>query len=173
MPDLPRRLTPHASNLSGFTFMRYLALLFTLAAVPSPAATPAFLGDWQTPDAAIIRIAPCIAPHTTANAAMCLTVVRVSPTAPLGPNGQPTDLKNPDPTLRSRSVCGLVIGTGFQATDSTHLTGGHLYDPESGHTYQCTITAAGDVLRLRGYIGISLFGRSETWHRSPTVPACR
>jgi uncharacterized protein (DUF2147 family) len=158
--------------------MRRLALLLVLtplivlAAAPALAATPAFLGDWQTPDDAIVRIAPCTAPHTTADAALCLTVVRVSPTAPLGPNGRPTDLKNPDPTLRSRSVCGLVIGTGFQATDPTHLTGGHLYDPESGHTYQGTITAAGDTLHLRGYIGILLFWRSETWHRSRGVAAC-
>jgi uncharacterized protein (DUF2147 family) len=152
--------------------MRRLALLLVLAAAPALAATPAFLGDWQTPTDAIVRIAPCTAPHTTADAALCLTVVRVSPTAPLGPNGRPTDLKNPDLTLRNRSLCGLVIGTGFQATDPAHLTGGHLYDPESGHTYQGTITAAGDTLHLRGYIGIPLFGRSETWRRSRDVPAC-
>ncbi len=152
--------------------MRRFALLLVLAAAPALAASSAFVGDWQTPDDAIVRIAPCTASHTTANTDLCLTVVRVAPSAPLGPDGRATDLKNPDPTLRSRPICGLVIGTGFQATDPTHLTGGHLYDPESGHTYQGTITADGDRLHLRGYIGIPLFGRSESWRRSRTVPAC-
>ena len=153
--------------------MRRLALLFALFAAPALAATPAYLGDWQTPRDAIVRVAPCTAPHSIADAAICLTIVRVSPTAPLGPNGRPTDLKNPNPTLQSRPLCGLVIGTGFQATDPDHLSGGNLYDPESGHTYQGTITAAGDALHLRGYIGIPLFGRSETWHRSPVISACK
>jgi uncharacterized protein (DUF2147 family) len=156
--------------------MRRFASLLLLAAAPALAATPASVfGDWQTPIDAIVRIAPCTAAHTTADAALCLTVVRVSPTAPLGPNGRPTDVQNPDPTLRSRPLCGLVIGTGFHPTDPDHLTGGYLYDPNTGHTYHGAITreAAADTLHLRGYIGISLFGRTETWRRSPTITPCQ
>jgi uncharacterized protein (DUF2147 family) len=67
----------------------------------------------------------------------------------------------------------LVVGTGFVQSDPNHLTEGHLYDPKSGHTYSGLITANGDTLNLHGYLGISLFGRSETWHRIDSVSACQ
>jgi uncharacterized protein (DUF2147 family) len=53
------------------------------------------------------------------------------------------------------------------------LSGGHLYDPKSGHTYRGTIVAEGDALKLHGYIGVSLFGRTETWQRVAAVEACK
>jgi uncharacterized protein (DUF2147 family) len=118
-------------------------------------------GDWQTPTDTIIRVAPC-------GAYVCLTVVRPSPQAP-----ETTDEQNPDPDLRNRPLCGLTVGTGFAQPDPDHLTNGRLYDPITGHTYHGTITAQGNTLSLRGYLGIPLFGRTETWHRVPPITACR
>lgn len=161
------------ASLLVFAAMSALAAVSARAAAPSLAAAPGVLGDWQTPNDAVVRIAPCAAAGSTPDRTLCLMVVKVAPGAPLSANGHATDLKNPDPTLRDRSLCGLIIGSGFQVTDSTHLSGGKLYDPESGHTYQGTITAAGDALHLRGYIGIPLFGRSEKWQRARDVAACR
>jgi uncharacterized protein (DUF2147 family) len=138
------------------------ATLLLLAAA-APAST--VLGDWQTATNSIVRVAPC---NSAGDHLLCLTVVRLSPTAP-----ETTDKQNPNAALRNRRLCGLVVGTGFHEPDPEHLTDGHLYDPESGHTYQGTLTAAADTLHLRGYIGISLFGRSETWHRVPAVTACK
>jgi uncharacterized protein (DUF2147 family) len=139
--------------------MHPLLLLLLTTATTIPPTT--ILGDWQTPTHSIVRIAPC-------GPSICLTVVKLSPTAP-----ETTDNQNPDTALRNRRLCGLTVGTGFHPTDPNNLTDGHLYDPTSGHTYKGVITAAGDTLHLHGYLGISLFGRTETWHRVPTLPACR
>ena len=40
---------------------------------------------------------------------------------------------------------------------------GTIYDPKSGKTYSCKMTIDGNKLKIRGYIGISLFGRTEVW----------
>jgi uncharacterized protein (DUF2147 family) len=46
---------------------------------------------------------------------------------------------------------------------------GTVLDPEDGQVYQCvaTLEAAGQRLRLRGFVGIPLFGRDEAWMRAP------
>jgi uncharacterized protein (DUF2147 family) len=141
-----------------------LLLLASATALAAPSA--GVRGDWQTPTNSIVRIAPCGASNAS-DPTMCLTVVRLSPSAP-----ETTDQQNPDAALRHRPLCGLTVGTGFQQSDTAHLADGQLYDPKTGHTYQGTITAAGDILRLRGYVGIALFGRNETWQRVAPVPAC-
>jgi uncharacterized protein (DUF2147 family) len=130
-------------------------------------ATPpsAIYGYWETPAHSILRVEPC----GPANAQdICLRVAKLPPDAPAT-----HDINNPDQALHSRPICGLVVGTGFHDDGIGKLSGGHLYDPKSGHTYQGTITVEGNVLHLRGYLGISLFGRSETWHRTAPVPACQ
>ena len=81
-------------------------------------------------------------------------------------NPQALDIQNPTPGLRNRSLCGLVILSGFRPEGQAEWTGGSAYDPESGHTYSGKMTLKPDGhLSLRGYIGISLFGRSEEWTR--------
>jgi uncharacterized protein (DUF2147 family) len=45
-------------------------------------------------------------------------------------------------------------------------TAGRIYDPNSGHSYHCSVELEGnDRLKLHGYIGIPLLGRNETWTR--------
>jgi len=138
-----------------------LALLAASTVAVAAPADPTVLGDWKSPTTSIVRVYPC-------GLEVCLKVIKLGPDTPAT-----TDQQNPDPTLRSRALSGLTIGTGFHRPDATHLTDGHLYDPKSGHTYRGTIAAEGDTLKLRGYIGISLFGRTETWQRVSTVEPCR
>jgi uncharacterized protein (DUF2147 family) len=76
------------------------------------------------------------------------------------------DVENPDKALRSRALRGLTILTGFTADSVNRWTGGRVYDPNSGKTYKGTLTLIdSDTLKLRGFIGISLFGRTEFWRR--------
>jgi len=140
--------------------MRLVGLLLLLCAGAANAAT-GFMSDWKTPTGSIVRVYTC-------GSDVCLKVVKLDASAPVT-----TDKQNPDAALRVRSLCGLTIGTGFRAVDAAHLGGGLLYDPKSGHTYHGTIAVEGDALKLHGYIGISLFGRTETWQRVAAVEACK
>jgi uncharacterized protein (DUF2147 family) len=74
------------------------------------------------------------------------------------------DIKNPVKTLQSREVLGLELLTGFSYTSDIY-SGGEIYDPETGKTYACKMSLEGDKLKVRGYVGISLFGRTEYFER--------
>ncbi|WEK18131.1 MAG: DUF2147 domain-containing protein [Candidatus Pedobacter colombiensis] len=86
---------------------------------------------------------------------------------PKGEKGETkTDVKNPDENLRSKPIIGLEILKNFVYEDGK-WTGGTIYDPKSGKTYKSNIALKGnDELHLRGYIGISLIGRTEVWKRA-------
>ncbi|WP_131539611.1 DUF2147 domain-containing protein [Pedobacter nototheniae] len=81
-------------------------------------------------------------------------------------NGKPkVDAKNPETSLQSRPLLGLEILKNF-VYDDGKWTDGTIYDPKSGKTYSCNMTLkSADVLNVRGYVGISLLGRSETFRR--------
>lgn len=76
------------------------------------------------------------------------------------------DTKNPDPKLRSRVLDGVTIMSGFEFAGNDKWIGGTIYGPNSGKTYGCTLTLVNrDTPKLRGYIGLPLFGRSDIWSR--------
>ncbi len=76
------------------------------------------------------------------------------------------DVKNPDPNKQKRPVKDLEILTGFTYKGNNAWADGKIYDPKSGRTYNAKIALKNpNTLFLRGYVGISLFGRSETWKR--------
>jgi len=79
------------------------------------------------------------------------------------------DIKNPNKALQSKDVLGLELLTEFTYNDGTY-GGGKIYDPESGKTYSCKMTLENTWLKVRGYIGISLFGRTEFFERIKYVP---
>ena len=140
-----------------------VALLIALMAGSKTATTAAgtgVMGDWIGPTRSVVRVEPC-------GANVCVRIVKMPPNPPAT-----EDLHNPDAAQRSRPLCGANIGTGFRLSDPAHLVDGRLYDPTSGKTYKGSITADGDAMKLHGYIGISAFGRTETWHRVPRVEAC-
>ena len=74
------------------------------------------------------------------------------------------DHKNPKKQLQDRDVLGLELLTGFTYDDGTY-EGGDIYDPETGKTYSCKMTFDGNRLKVRGFIGFSLFGRTEYFER--------
>ncbi|MGN8158200.1 DUF2147 domain-containing protein [Salinisphaera sp. RV14] len=82
-------------------------------------------------------------------------------------SGKPRyDTKNPDPDKRGRRLLGIVILHGLKYQGHGEYDGGHIYDPNSGKTYKAKATLKGpDTLDARGYIGVSLFGKTQTWHR--------
>lgn len=81
--------------------------------------------------------------------------------------GEPkTDKNNPDPTLQDAPLRGYRLLKDFVYDGDNEWSGGTIYDPENGNTYDCVITMKDDnTLDIRGYIGISAFGRTDVWKR--------
>ena len=76
------------------------------------------------------------------------------------------DTKNPDPKLRTRKIMGLVILNELVFDNENNWNRGTIYDPLEGKMYSCKIyLKTANELQVRGYIGISLFGRTDTWIR--------
>jgi uncharacterized protein (DUF2147 family) len=83
------------------------------------------------------------------------------------------DPKDPDPRcvrcsgdLKDRSLVGLRIIWDL-AKNGEQWSGGVIVDPNSGKIYRCSIAVidGGKKLRVRGFLGFSLFGRTEYWLR--------
>ncbi len=69
---------------------------------------------------------------------------------------------------KGQPIIGLQIIRNMRP-NGDHWDGGTILDPETGKTYHCTMALHdnGHRLVVRGYIGISLFGRSQSWLRTP------
>ncbi|MBD3903153.1 DUF2147 domain-containing protein [Chryseobacterium sp. Ch-15] len=65
---------------------------------------------------------------------------------------------------KGKPILGLEIIRGL-AKDGDEFTGGTITDPKTGKTYKCTITKSGDKLNVRGYMGISVLGRTQVWQK--------
>ena len=86
---------------------------------------------------------------------------------PLSANGLPKrDKHNPNEALRDRSLCGLQILTGFQPANDALWQDGEIYNPDDGLTFSSTMKLSPEgTLKIRGYVGISLFGKTLEWVR--------
>jgi uncharacterized protein (DUF2147 family) len=86
---------------------------------------------------------------------------------PRTPEGkEKTDIHNPDPSKRERPILGLVFMSGFIQKSDSHWENGTIYDPKSGNTYSCFMDLDGpENIKLRGFLGISLIGRTQVWTR--------
>ncbi|MCU0554774.1 MAG: DUF2147 domain-containing protein [Syntrophales bacterium] len=79
---------------------------------------------------------------------------------------QKVDRENPDASKRSQPILGLGILRDFTFVKDGLWENGMIYDPENGKDYKCKMTLESpDILNVRGYIGISLIGRTDTWTR--------
>lgn len=80
--------------------------------------------------------------------------------------GDILDSKNPDKAEAEKKLVGKVILHDLQHDEDADYKGGKIYDPESGKTYSCKATRQADGnLKVRGFIGASLFGRTTLWTR--------
>ena len=76
------------------------------------------------------------------------------------------DVSNPDPALQKRRRMGLRVLQDFNANGTGYWDAGTIYDPENGKTYSCKITMKDkNTLDIRGFVGVSMFGRTDTWTR--------
>lgn len=136
--------------------------IFATLCCTAAAAEDGILGRWTDPTGSTIQVERC-------SGGVCARLVGISKQAPTQVDGH-----NPNSALRTRALCGLQIGSNFHLRDASHADGGTLYDPKSGKTYSGSMTSQGNKLKLRGYVGIKMFGRSEIWTRATSsAVTCR
>lgn len=143
--------------------VRALVASLVLSAVPVVAAAerpadPAY-GYWLTENRkAIVRISPC-------GAATCGRMVWVE--SAVDDAGRPKrDWKNTDVVKRQRTICGIELVGGLSRADDGAWQDGWLYNPRDGATYSAEIRAVSQSeLEVRGYLGISVLGKSQIWTR--------
>ena len=78
------------------------------------------------------------------------------------------DDKNEDESLRTRPIMGLQLLTDFVFDGDDEWEDGEIYDPKSGKTYSCYIEfhdGNRNELKVRGFIGVSLIGKTTYWTR--------
>jgi len=68
---------------------------------------------------------------------------------------------------KDKPVIGLVLIRNM-SLDGDEYTGGDILDPDNGSVYRCKfkLEDGGKKLRVRGFIGFALFGRTQEWERS-------
>jgi len=86
---------------------------------------------------------------------------------PKGMAGKPkVDRENPEPSKRGNPILGMNLLWGFASSGENLWEGGFIYNPREGKTYKCKLTLENpDRLKVRGFIGISLIGKTAVWTR--------
>lgn len=138
--------------------MRTAALVASLlfAAAPAFAADPVE-GEWLTPGGGSkVRIGAC--PNQPGQ--MCGVISWLPPA-----KAKNVDSKNPKAELKTRPVLGVSTLWGFKQAGPGKWTGGKLYDPSSGKTYNGKISAnPNGTLKVEGCVmGIC---QGQTWNRA-------
>jgi len=127
----------------------------------------AILGVWATEDnESKIEIFKC-------GDAYCAKIIEIEEQVypeddPHGMAGQvKVDRLNPDETKRNDPIVGLQIMSTLKFKKKKNSwVGGKIYNPEDGKTYRCKLSLQDSkILKLRGYLGISLLGQTATWTR--------
>jgi len=131
-------------------------------AVTAFAQTDSPVGTWQTIDDHTGQPKALVQISQDANGTLSGKVIKG-----LNPNDQPdkrctacTDARKGQPIL------GMTIISDMKK-DGDNWDGGQILDPENGKLYKCKmhVEDGGQKLVVRGYIGVSLLGRSQTWIR--------
>ena len=137
--------------------MRAIATAAVLAFACGPAlAADPVEGEWLTQGGtAKVRIAPCV----SAPAKMCGTVSWLRPA-----DAKATDANNPDPKLKSRPIMGLPMIRDFKPAAAGRWTGGKIYDPNTGKTYDSKISVSPNgALKVEGCVLVVC--QAQTWRR--------
>jgi uncharacterized protein (DUF2147 family) len=147
----------------------FLAMLLCAIGSTASAQQPSVMGTWLTESrVAQVRIGPC---SDAASGPICGYIVGLI--NPKGPDGvvvapeAAVDFRNADPKLRGRKVLGMPLIWGFKKTsDPNAFEDGQIYNGEDGKMYNAEISLQPDgKLRLRGYVGTPLFGKTQLWTR--------
>jgi uncharacterized protein (DUF2147 family) len=149
-------------------FLVVLPLAITLImASPAAAQKPDAIGGtwWNEEKDAQIEVSPC-------EGKFCGKIIMLKEPNypaddPKGMAGKPkVDRENPEASQRESPILGMNLVWGFTHSGENLWEGGFIYNPRDGKTYKCKMTLENpDQLKVRGFIGISLIGKTNIWTR--------
>lgn len=138
--------------------IKFSLLLVLFASIVSVNAQ-SVLGKWKTFDDAT-GDAKSIVEITEKDGKIYGKVIEI-----LNPAKKDAKCVNCPDSDKDKPVLGLYIIKGL-SKDGKEYSDGKILDPSSGKLYKCTVSLDGaDKLKVRGYVGISAFGRNQTWTR--------
>jgi uncharacterized protein (DUF2147 family) len=146
-----------AAGLEILSWIMVALLCIGLGTLPARAAQPGPVGAWVTSGGdAVIQIYQCGDDLCGAISGMVLA---------------PTDRTPVD--WQGQTQCGLVIvrTVATPTQDSNPAWFGSIVDPRNGSVYHARLSLdAYGNLQLRGYVGLPIFGRTQTWTRYTGTP---
>lgn len=156
------KITRKGNLFNQFRLLAAFAIAFSLFSsfTPIPNNADAIIGVWKTGEGtAMVRI------YKNGEKYQGKIVWLKEPNDPA--TGKPkVDKNHPDEATRTRPILGLINVWGFVFKEDNLWDDGNIYDPKNGNTYSCTIRMENpNTISVRGYIGVSLIGRTDTWTR--------
>ncbi len=152
--------------MKKISFLFVLMMVFFYPCLARAQNQDAIVGNWWNEEKdARIEIYDCHGKYC--GKIIWLKEPRYPENDPEGMGGQPkTDRKNPDPAKRGQPILGFDVVWGFTYSGENLWEGGFIYNPREGKTYKCRMTLERpDRLKVRGFIGIALIGKTNTWIR--------
>lgn len=67
--------------------------------------------------------------------------------------------------FKDKPIQNMVIIWGLKKNGEHNWSGGKILDPKTGKIYRAKLLFKGDKLYVRGYIGVSVLGRTQVWDR--------
>ncbi len=129
----------------------------------SAARTSDVAGIWMTDDGdGAVDIRPC----GTGLCGYIHSILRLP-----HPERPALDDRNTNAALRGRPLCGLQVLGGLHAGAPGQWSGGWIYDPKAGKTYDLDITLQDQQLSVHGTLQGTFLGRTVTWNRPAAPPA--
>jgi len=159
-PILPEKRIQRLKRIFVAAMAALVAIFAGTSFRPDPGNPDAIVGVWKTGEGtAMVKI------YKNGDKYQGRVVWLKEPNDP--ETGKPkVDKNHPEEASRTRPVLGLINVWGFVYKDGNTWDDGNIYDPKNGSTYSCTIRMTNpNTLEVRGYIGVSLIGRTDVWTR--------
>ena len=135
-----------------------------LSAMTSLAFANDITGLWQTIDDKTGAPKGQVEIRQEANGTYVGKIVKITPRAGYTPKTTCVDCPAP---YTNKPILGLDTLTGLKHSSDNNYTGGRILDPNTGKVYsmKAKLSSNGKRLTLRGYVGVSVLGRTQIWIR--------
>ena len=138
----------------------FCTCIFAMVFMPIAMAQQSPAGLWTTIDdktnekRAVVKL-------VVNNGVLSGTIVRVYPKP-----GDTGICMNCPGQFKDKPMIGMEFVWGLKEKHPNYWYGGHIIDGKTGKIYRVKMTVKGNKLHVRGYIGLSMLGRTQVWERT-------